>query len=58
MRIMSRMGKVAMERLGASSEFVPGLHSLGDLDPMRRYIVHFPKEKLIWRGLGYAETRC
>jgi len=33
MRIMSRMGKPAVERLGASSEFVPGLHSLGDLDP-------------------------
>ena len=55
MRIMSRMGKVAMERLGASSEFVPGLHSLGDLDPMRRYIVHFPEEKLIWSvGSGYG----
>jgi len=55
MRIMSRMGKVAMERLGASSDFVPGLHSLGDLDPMRRYIVHFPEEKLIWSvGSGYG----
>ncbi len=55
MRIMSRMGKVAMERLGSSSEFVPGLHSLGDLDPMRRYIVHFPQEKLIWSvGSGYG----
>ncbi|HEY6269452.1 MAG TPA: phosphoenolpyruvate carboxykinase (GTP) [Candidatus Acidoferrum sp.] len=55
MRIMSRMGKVAMERLGASSEFVPGLHSLGDLDPTRRYIVHFPQEKLIWSvGSGYG----
>ncbi len=55
MRIMSRMGKVAMERLGSSREFVPGLHSLGDLDPMRRYIVHFPQEKLIWSiGSGYG----
>jgi phosphoenolpyruvate carboxykinase (GTP) len=55
MKIMSRMGKVAMERLGASSEFVPGLHSLCDLDPMRRYIVHFPKERLIWSvGSGYG----
>jgi phosphoenolpyruvate carboxykinase (GTP) len=55
MRIMSRMGNVAMERLGASSDFVPGLHSLGDLDPMRRYIVHFPEEKLIWSvGSGYG----
>jgi phosphoenolpyruvate carboxykinase (GTP) len=55
MRIMSRMGKVAMDRLGSSSEFVPGLHSLGDLDPTRRYIAHFPKEKLIWSvGSGYG----
>jgi phosphoenolpyruvate carboxykinase (GTP) len=55
MRIMSRMGKVAMERIGASSDFVPGLHSLGDLDPMRRFIVHFPEEKLIWSvGSGYG----
>jgi len=55
MRIMSRMGKVAMDRLRSSSEFVPGLHSLGDLDPTRRYIVHFPEEKLIWSvGSGYG----
>jgi len=55
MRIMSRMGKVAMDRLGSSSDFVPGLHSLGDLDPLRRYIVHFPSERLIWSvGSGYG----
>jgi phosphoenolpyruvate carboxykinase (GTP) len=55
MRIMSRMGKVALDRLGSSSDFVPGLHSLGDLDPLRRYIVHFPDEKLIWSvGSGYG----
>ena len=55
MRIMSRMGKVALERLGRSDDFVPGLHSLGDLDPERRFIVHFPEEKLIWSvGSGYG----
>jgi len=55
MRIMSRMGKVALDRIGSSSDFVPGLHSLGDLDPMRRYIAHFPQEKLIWSvGSGYG----
>lgn len=55
MRIMSRIGKVATERLGSSEDFVPGLHSLGDLDPMRRYIVHFPEEPLIWSvGSGYG----
>jgi phosphoenolpyruvate carboxykinase (GTP) len=55
MRIMSRMGKVALDRLGSSSDFVPGLHSLGDLNPDRRYIAHFPEEKLIWSiGSGYG----
>ena len=55
MRIMSRMGQAAMDRLGPSNEFVPGLHSLGDLDPTRRYIMHFPEEKLIWSvGSGYG----
>jgi len=55
MRIMSRMGKVAMDQLGSSSDFVPGLHSNGDLDPLRRYIVHFPEERLIWSvGSGYG----
>ena len=55
MRIMSRMGKVALDRLGSSADFVPGLHSLGDLDPERRFIMHFPEEKLIWSvGSGYG----
>src|SRR5258708_32877105 len=35
MRIMSRMGRQAAERLGNSSEFVPGLRSLGDFHPER-----------------------
>jgi phosphoenolpyruvate carboxykinase (GTP) len=55
MRIMSRMGKAALDRLGDSDDFVPGLHSLGDLNPERRFILHFPEEKLIWSvGSGYG----
>jgi len=55
MRIMSRMGTAALERLGGSDDFVPGLHSLGDLSPDRRFILHFPEEKLIWSvGSGYG----
>jgi phosphoenolpyruvate carboxykinase (GTP) len=55
MRIMTRMGKAALEQLGTSDEFVPGLHSLGDLSPDRRFIVHFPEERLIWSvGSGYG----
>jgi phosphoenolpyruvate carboxykinase (GTP) len=55
MRIMSRMGKIAQDRIGSSNDFVPGLHSLGDLNPDRRFITHFPEEKLIWSiGSGYG----
>jgi phosphoenolpyruvate carboxykinase (GTP) len=55
MRVMTRMGKAALDQLGAGDEFVPGLHSLGDLSPERRYIVHFPEERLIWSiGSGYG----
>jgi phosphoenolpyruvate carboxykinase (GTP) len=55
MRIMTRMGKVALDRLGASDDFVPGLHSVGDLSPERRFILHFPEERLIWSiGSGYG----
>jgi phosphoenolpyruvate carboxykinase (GTP) len=55
MRIMTRMGKAAKEQLGSSEEFVPGLHSTGDLSPDRRFIVHYPDERLIWSvGSGYG----
>ena len=55
MRIMTRMGKAALDRLGASDNYVKGLHSLGDLSPERRFILHFPEERLIWSvGSGYG----
>ncbi len=55
MRIMARIGKPALDRLGGSPDFVPGLHSLGDLNPDRRFIAHYPEEKLIWSiGSGYG----
>src|SRR6058998_617195 len=55
MRIMTRMGRVALDRLGASDNYVKGLHSLGDLSPDRRFILHFPEERLIWSiGSGYG----
>jgi phosphoenolpyruvate carboxykinase (GTP) len=55
MRIMTRMGKVALDRLGDSTDFVKGLHSLGDLSPERRFICHFPQSKEIWSvGSGYG----
>jgi phosphoenolpyruvate carboxykinase (GTP) len=55
MRIMTRMGQAALDQLGSSEDFVPGLHSTGDLSPDRRFIVHFPEERLIWSiGSGYG----
>lgn len=55
MRIMTRMGKVARDLFKPQSDFCAGLHALGDLSPDRRYILHFPKEKLIWSvGSGYG----
>jgi len=47
MRIMTRMGNIALEELGEHGEFVKGLHSTGKLDPEERYISHFPDENLI-----------
>jgi len=56
MRIMTRMGKVAMDRINAGADdWVPGLHSLGDLSPDRRFIAHFPERRTIWSvGSGYG----
>ncbi|MHB8877111.1 MAG: phosphoenolpyruvate carboxykinase (GTP), partial [Myxococcaceae bacterium] len=55
MRIMTRMGKVALEALGGSGEFNRGLHCTGDLNPERRYICHFPEDNTVWSfGSGYG----
>jgi phosphoenolpyruvate carboxykinase (GTP) len=55
MRIMTRVGQVAMEHLGASDDFTRCLHSLGDLSPERRFIMHFPEENTVWSiGSGYG----
>jgi phosphoenolpyruvate carboxykinase (GTP) len=55
MRIMTRMGQAALDRLGSSDNYVKGLHSLGDLSPDRRFIMHYPEERTIWSiGSGYG----
>jgi phosphoenolpyruvate carboxykinase (GTP) len=56
MRIMTRMGQAAIDRLKIdSADWVPGLHSIGDLSPERRFILHFPDTRTIWSiGSGYG----
>jgi phosphoenolpyruvate carboxykinase (GTP) len=55
LRIMTRMGQVALDHMGPSGPFVRGLHSLGDLSPDRRFVCHFPEQDLIWSvGSGYG----
>ena len=55
MGIMTRMGRAALERIAAEGSFVRGLHSIGELDPDRRFIMHFPEELSIKSfGSGYG----
>ena len=55
MKLMTRMGAAALERIEQDGHFVKGLHSTGDLDPDRRLIMHFPEELTIKSiGSGYG----
>lgn len=55
MRIMTRMGTAAQKRIEREKRFIKGLHALGQLDPKKRYIMHFPEELAIKSiGSGYG----
>lgn len=55
MRIMTRVGDVAVERIGNSDDFFKGYHSIGEVNPDRRFIMHFPHENTVMSfGSGYG----
>lgn len=47
MEIMTRVGTAALEQLGENGDFVKGFHCKCDVDPEKRYIMHFPEDNTI-----------
>ena len=55
MNMMTRMGDAALKRIEREGTFIKGLHSIGELDPERRFIMHFPEDLEIQSfGSGYG----
>jgi len=47
LRIMTRVGNLALQALAARGTFWKGIHATGTLDPAERFISHFPEEGLV-----------
>ncbi|PWM52369.1 MAG: phosphoenolpyruvate carboxykinase (GTP) [Bacillota bacterium] len=47
MCIMTRVGLNCLEALGKEGDFVKGFHAKCDIDPEKRYIMHFPEDDTI-----------
>ena len=47
MMIMTRVGKMCLDQLGEDGDFVKGFHAKCNVDPEKRYIMHFPEDNTI-----------
>ena len=47
MMIMTRVGKMCLDQLGENGDFVKGFHAKCDVNPEKRYIMHFPEDNTI-----------
>ena len=47
MAIMTRVGLACYEQLGEDGDFIKGFHAKCNVDPEKRYIMHFPEDDTI-----------
>jgi phosphoenolpyruvate carboxykinase (GTP) len=47
MNIMTRVGKMCLDQIGENGDFIKGFHCSCDIDPEKRYIMHFPEDNTI-----------